>query len=180
MKIKEILPEYLTHLKILGRARHTLKGTKYDLRRFIRFLEEEKVDHIEALSSEVLTGYQQALVFSLTATGKPLSVRTRAQRLSVIKGFTRFLKEKDYLVYDPGEALQLPKKPRRLPKVILSSKEVKTMLGAQDMRTNRGYRNRILLEILYDTAIRRAEIAGIRLTDMDLDAGYIKIRGKRR
>ena len=110
MKTRDIVPEYLNHLKALGRARHTLKGAKYDLRRFVRFLEEEKVDQIEALSSEVLADYRQALVFSLTASGKPLSVRTRAQRLSVIKGFTRFLKEKDYLVYDPGEALKLPKK----------------------------------------------------------------------
>ena len=41
-----------------------------------------------------------------------------------------------------------------------------------------GYRNRIILEILYDTAIRRAEIRNIRLVDLDLDAGYIRIRGK--
>jgi integrase/recombinase XerD len=46
------------------------------------------------------------------------------------------------------------------------------------MRTNRGYRNRIILELLYDTAIRRAEVANIRLSDLDLNAGYILIHGK--
>ncbi len=178
MKIKQTTIDYYNHLKALGRSYHTLKGTKYDLRRFVRFLETEQVHHIEDLTADVLSDYQQELAFSLTAKGKSLSIRTQAQRLGVIKGFTRHLKQKDYLLHDPGEAIQLPKKPRRLPKVILSEKEVKKLLSAPDMRTNTGYRNRIILELLYDTAIRRAEVAGIRLADLDLAAGYILIHGK--
>jgi integrase/recombinase XerD len=178
MNIKDIVPEYLRYLKALGRSYYTLKGTRYDLSRFIKFLESEKIRHIEDLTADALTEYQQELVFCLTAEGKPLSIRTQAQRLSVIKGFTRFLKEKDYLVYDPGEAVKLPKKPKRLPKVILSAKEVKRLLQAPDMQTNRGYRNRIIIEILYDTAIRRAEVANIKLVDLDLESGYIHVKGK--
>jgi integrase/recombinase XerD len=55
---------------------------------------------------------------------------------------------------------------------------MKQLLDAPDMRTNRGFRNRVILEILYDTAIRRSEMAGVCLNDLDLDAGYIHIRGK--
>jgi len=178
MKIKDIVTEYLNHLKALGRSYHTVKGAKYDLARFVRFLETEQVPCIEDLTAEVLADYQQELVFSLTAKGKPLSVRTQAQRMGVIKGFTRYLKEKDYLVCDPGKSIKLPKKPKRLPKLILASHEVKTLLQAPDTRTNGGYRNRIILELLYDTAIRRAEVAGIKLHDLDLAAGYIHITGK--
>ncbi len=178
MKIEQATIEYRNHLKALGRSVHTLKGTKYDLRRFVRFLEVEQIFDIEDLTADVLTDYQQELAFSLTAKAKPLSLRTQAQRLGVIKGFTRHLKQQDYLLHDPGQTLQLPKKARRLPKVILSAKEVKRLLTAADMRTNRGYRNRIIVELLYDTAIRRAEVADIRLTDLDLAAGYILIHGK--
>jgi integrase/recombinase XerD len=178
MKIRQTTIDYCNHLKALGRSGHTLKGARYDLGRFVRFLAAEHILHIEELSAEVLADYQQELCFCLTAKGKPLSTRTQAQRLCVIKGFTRFLKDRDYLLYDPGQGLQLPKKPRRLPKVILTSKEVKQLLTAPDMRTTRGYRNRIILELLYDTAIRRAEVAAIRLADLDLAAGYILIHGK--
>ena len=52
------------------------------------------------------------------------------------------------------------------------------MIDAADTRTNRGWRNRIILEILYDTAIRRSELAGLKINDMDLNAGYIHVRGK--
>jgi len=178
MKIKELIPVYLKNLKVLGRSYHTVRGAKYVLRRFVRFLETENADHIEDLSADILAEYQQELYFSLTAKGKPLSLRTQAQTLGVIKGLTKFLKDKDYLIHDPAESIQLPKKPKRLPKVILSPNEVKQLLDAPDMRTNRGYRNRIILEILYDTAIRRDEVRNIRLVDLDLDAGYIRIQGK--
>jgi len=178
MKINQTAIEYLDRLKALGRSKHTLKGTKYDLQRFVRFLEGDQVFHIEDLTFEVLADYQQELAFSLTAKGKPLSIRTQAQRMGVIKGFTRYLKEQDYLLNDPAEAIQLPKKPRRLPKVILTPKEVKKLLLAPDTRTNSGYRNRIILELLYDTAIRREEVTNIHLAELDLNAGYILIHGK--
>ena len=51
-------------------------------------------------------------------------------------------------------------------------------MASADIRTNRGYRNRIILEILYDTAIRRSELAGIRIPDLDLNAGFIRVLGK--
>ena len=178
MKIRKLIPVYLKQLKVLGRSYYTIRGAKYVLHRFTRFLEAESADHIEDLNADILAEYQQELYFSLTAKGKPLTLRTQAQMLGVIKGFTRFLKDKDYLIHDPGESIRLPKKPKRLPKVILSPNEVKQLLDAPDMRTNRGYRNRIILEVLYDTAIRRDEVRNIRLVDLDLDAGYIRIRGK--
>lgn len=52
------------------------------------------------------------------------------------------------------------------------------MLNAPDMRTNRGYRNRVILEILYDTGIRRSELAGVKVSDLDLKTGYVLVRGK--
>lgn len=178
MRVKAVIPDYLNHLKMLGRSAYTIKNARYTLRRFAGFLEAENAAEIEDLNVDILSEYQQELYFCLTAKGRPLSLRTQAQRLGVVKGFTRFLKDQDYLINDPAESIRLPKKPKRLPKVILSAAEVKKLLQAPDVRTNRGYRNRIILEILYDTAIRRAEVANIRLHDLDLAAGYIHIRGK--
>ncbi len=178
MRIKTVIPDYLNHLKVLGRSYHTVRNARYTLRHFATFLETEGVDRIEDLSADILSEYQQELYFCLTAKGRPLALRTQALRLSVAKGFTRFLKDHDYLVDDPGQAIRLPKKSKRLPKVILSPAEVKKLLAAPDAQSNGGYRNRVILDILYDTAIRRAEVAGIKLHDLDLAAGYVRITGK--
>jgi integrase/recombinase XerD len=165
-------------LETLGRTYYTIKGEKYGLKSLMNFLHGENVYHIEDITADVLQEYQEDLVFKLTAKGTLLSERTRERILCTARCFTRFLKEKDYLLHDPGELIKLPKTPKRLPKVILSSREVKNLLSAPDMRTNRGRRDRAILEILYDTAIRRSEMADIKLCDLDLEAGYIKIHGK--
>lgn len=176
MKITTAIARYLLHLKARGRAYHTLKGAKYDLRYFARFIQAAHCTCIEDITAEIIEQYHQELVFYLTAKSKPLSLRTRSQRMSVVKGFTRFLKEKEYLTADPGHAIQLPKKPRPLPKVILTAKEITRLFNAPDMRTHTGYRNRIVLQILYDTGLRRAEMAALRLADLDLEGGYVHVR----
>jgi integrase/recombinase XerD len=178
MRIKDLIPFYLRHLKALGRSYYTIRGARYGLRDLAGFLDGEGVYLLDDLTADVLEEYQQDLAFRLTAKGKLLSLRSQSQLLGVVKGFTRFLKDKDYLLHDPGGSVRLPKKPKKLPKAILSEGEVKKLMAAPDTRTNRGYRNRVILEILYDTAIRRAELSNITLTDLDLDAGYIHIRGK--
>ncbi|MDY6973764.1 MAG: site-specific integrase, partial [Thermodesulfobacteriota bacterium] len=167
MKIKDGVPLYLKHLKALGRSEHTLIGTKSRLKKFLLFLEAEQIHLLEDLTYDVLLDYQQDLAFCLTSTGKLLALESQAKLLSSVKGFTRFLKEREYLLHDPGEKISLPKKAKRLPKVILSVDEMKKLLHAPDMRTNTGYRNRVILEVLYDTAIRRSELSQIKLSDMD-------------
>ncbi|MDY6824462.1 MAG: tyrosine-type recombinase/integrase [Thermodesulfobacteriota bacterium] len=178
MTISELIPVYLHHLKVLGRSYYTIRGAKYGLKDLAGFLAQEQAACLDALTSDILHEYQQDLAFRHTAQGRLLSLRTQGQMLGTVKAFTRFLKEQDYLMYDPGQALHLPKKPQRLPKVILSQTDIRKLMAAPDMRTHQGYRNRIALEILYDTAIRRSELAGLCLSDLDLAAGYILIHGK--
>jgi len=178
MRIRDLIPEYLKYLQALGRSALTIKEAGYELKRFVKFLESVDVQTIEELSRDVLEEYQQELSFCLTAKGRPLSIRSQVKELCTVRGFSRFLKDSDYLVHDPGSRIRLPRQPRRLPRVILSQKETKELFAAPDSRTNTGYRDMVLLELLYDTAIRRAEAAGIKLTDIDLDAGYMRVLGK--
>lgn len=176
MTVKELVPVYLAHLRIIGRAERTIKNTGYSLNDFVRFLDGEQILNIEDITPEVMLAYQEELAFRITAKGKLLAIRSQDKPLSVARGFTRYAHEQDYLVSDPGKKIKLPRKPKTLPKVIMSQQEVKKVIDAADQHGNRGYRNRIVLEILYDTAIRRQEICNIKINDIDLDAGYIHIR----
>jgi integrase/recombinase XerD len=176
MKISELINRYLKSMAVRGRAKLTIRSAKYGLRDFNRFLEAEKIFDIEELTGEIMTEYQQELAFRLTARGTPLSLRSQSQMLAVTKNFTQFLKEADYLIHDPGDKIKLPKKPRPLPKVILSMPELEQVMKGPDSQTNQGYRNLVILEVLYDTGIRRAEVANLQLRDLDLDGGYIHIR----
>lgn len=176
MKIEELVPVYLRYLQALNRSPYTLRNTRFLLKAFIRFLHRTDVERIEDLTHQVLLEYQQELAFSLTAKGTLLSLRSQQKHLCTVKGFTGYLKNNDYLVDDPGERLQLPKQPKRLPRVILKDDEIKKLFKACDLQSNRGYRNRVVLEVLYDTAIRRLELSNLHLADLDLNAGYLHVK----
>lgn len=178
MTIRELIPIYLKHLQTIGRAQFTIRGAKYALRNMVDFLEEENISCLEELTRDILYEYQQDLAFRITAKGTLLNLSTQGQILCMVRGFTRFLKEHDYLVSDPGRFIRIPKQPKRLPKVILSSEEIQQLMEAPNIRTNRGYRNRVILEILYDTAIRRSELAGVKLDNINLNDGFVHVRGK--
>jgi site-specific recombinase XerD len=79
----------------------------------------------------------------------------------VLKEFTRFLKDRHCFVSDPGKDLRLPKKPKRLPQIILAREVLHQILNTPDTHTDSGYRDRVILELLYDTAVRRAELSSI-------------------
>ena len=178
MKITDIIPEYASHLQTLGRSKLTIKNVLYALRHLTRFLKQEDIISIESLTFDTLSEYQEDLAYYLTKKGKHMEIESQVKILSAIKGFTRYLRDMDYLVTDPGERIKLPKTPKRLPKVILSATDIKKLVTAQDTRTTTGYRNYLILELLYDTSIRRFDVTHIKLTDLDLESGYIRIKAK--
>lgn len=176
MKIRELIPGYLEELKILNRSPLTIKNIRSALKAMALFLENEGIIDLVQLNQDALYLFQEELTYRLTPKGKQLSARTREKYLCSVRGFAGYLHEKDYLAADLGKTIKLPKQPKRLPKVILDHSEVKRLLAAPDMQTNDGYRNRIILEILYDTGIRAAEMASIKTGDLDLENGYMTIR----
>ncbi len=175
MKIKDAVTLYLQELAVLNRAPGTITSVKSALNHLKCFLQDQNIDTIEHLTDDILADFQHELYFKLTAKGISLAVGTQIRLLCAARGFTRFLHHKDYLAADPGKAIVLPKMVKRLPKAILSTKEIKALLAACNMQTRTGYRRRLIIEILYDTGIRRGELAALKLIDIDHNAGYLHI-----
>ncbi len=176
MKTKNLIPQYLEELKILNRSPLTIRNIRNALNQMVRFLESEAITDLDQLNHDALTLYQEELTYRLTGKGKQLSARTREKYLCSLRGFTSYLYEEDYLTVDLSKTIKLPKQSQKLPKIILDTKEIKKLFAAPNMQTNSGYRNRIILEILYDTGIRAAEMAGIKTRNLDLANGYLHIR----
>jgi len=174
--IKQLIPGYLEELKILNRSPLTIRNIRNALKQMILFLKGEGVADLDQLNHDALNLYQEELTYRLTNKGKQLSARTREKYLCSIRGFTTYLYEQDYLAADLSKVIKLPRQPKRLPKVILDTAEIKKLLKAPNLQTNHGYRNRIILEILYDTGVRAAEMAAIKTRDLDLVNGYLTIR----
>lgn len=174
--IKQLIPRYLEELKILDRSPFTIRNIRNALRQLALFMESEGVADLVQLNHDTITLYQEELTYRLTDKGKQLSARTREKYLCSVRGFTSYLYEQDYLAADLSKTIKLPKQPQRLPKVILDGSEIKKLMAAPNMQTNDGYRNRIILEILYDTGVRAAEMAAIQTADLELVHGYLTVR----
>lgn len=103
-------------------------------------------------------------------------MRSQLELIGHLNTFCRFLVAQGWLLTDPSAKIPRPKKPRRLPRSIMVTREVERILAQPKATTPRGYRDRVMLEILYSTAIRREELAKLQIDDIDLDGGYVFVR----
>ncbi len=176
MTISDATRQYLNAMNAMGRSPHTVKGAKSVLKELHTFLHHLDVDQIEHMDHDTLMHYREELAWRLTPKGTPLSSRSQAECLGHVRAFCRWLVDNDLLVGDPTLKIPNPKKPQPLPKAILDPKEIRKILKQPDMSTATGYRNKVILEVLYCTAIRRAEVSNIKLDDLDTESGYLIIR----
>ena len=82
--------------------------------------------------------------------------------------FYRWLLDHEHVADDPTSRLEFPKAPYRLPRIILEVDQIETVLAAADIATALGLRNRTMLEVLYATGLRRAELARLGTSDINL------------
>ena len=106
---------------------------------------------------------------------KRLSVGTQANRLAAVRKFFSWLLSEQQIAYNPATGLQLPKQPQRLPRGILTRAEARRLIEATPTVKPRDIRDRAILETLYATGIRRAELLALTIYDADLQTATLRI-----
>lgn len=104
-----------------------------------------------------------------------LSVGTQANRLAAVRKFFSWLLSEQQIAYNPATTLQLPKQPQRLPRGVLTKSEARRLIEATPTTKPRDIRDRAILETLYATGIRRAELLALTIYDADLQAATLRI-----
>ena len=103
--------------------------------------------------------------------------RSQARILSAVKQLYRYLLFEDIIEDTPADTIQCPKMGMMLPNV-LSVEEIDRIEAAVDLSTNEGERNRAIIETLYSCGLRVSELINLKLSDIHLQEGFIKITGK--
>lgn len=170
-----LITGHLHWLKLHHYSEMTATGRLPLLREFARFCLDRSLTRPSEVTKPVLERYQRHLFHYRKADGAPLSFRTQRQRLEVLRTFFRWLAKQNHICANPASDLELPKAERRLPQTF-SAAEVEQILGLADLTTAEGLRNRAMLEVLYSTGIRRMELAGLRLQDVDFARRILFIR----
>ncbi|MEM9917561.1 MAG: site-specific tyrosine recombinase XerD [Bacteroidota bacterium] len=107
-----------------------------------------------------------------------LGARSQARILSGLKAFYKYLLVEDLTDSDPTDLLEGPRLQQKIPEV-LSYEEINRLLAAIDLSKPHGVRNRAMLETLYACGLRVSELINLRISNLYLDIGFIKVIGKR-
>jgi integrase/recombinase XerD len=166
-----MLKEYCAYLKLeKGLSVNSVDAYLRDYQRLKDYADTHGIDVVHASFDDL-----QAFVFD---TFKEIaSVGTQARLVAGIHSFYRFLLYHHYIEQDPSELLETPKKELHLPDV-LSLEEIDRMIAQIDMSKSESHRNRAIIEMLYGSGLRVSELVNLRLSDMYLKEGYLRITGK--
>jgi integrase/recombinase XerD len=161
---------FLTFCRVeKGLSLNSLEAYSRDLaalRAFADPLTHGKLPDVEVLQSYVNHLYRQ-----------DLSPRSIARHLSVIRSLFHFLVADEKTTVDPTEHLASPKQWSTIPK-FLNREEIEKLIAAPDCGKPSGLRDRAMLELLYATGIRVTELIQLRLSNLDVRLGVVRVTGK--
>jgi integrase/recombinase XerD len=155
-----------------GASRHTLAAYRRDLTDFDRFLVRAGRRLTDASADDIVSYLEDVRARGL----KPSSI---ARRLAAVRGLYRHLVREEALPRDPTEHIDTPRAGRPLPKA-LSRDAAAALVDGVAGDTPRTIRDRTLLEVLYATGMRASECLGLRIEDVNVNAGYAVCTGKGR
>src|SRR6056300_342870 len=171
MNWEQAIAEYINYLKLeRGSSKATISSYTYDLNRLKEALINNGVDRPTLTQLENLRT-------SMGLLSVALSARSLARLVSSMKGFFSYLTAEKYLEVNPAEQIEAPKLSRKIP-VFLTEAEVQEFLGTIDLSHPQGSRNLAIFEMLYACGLRVSEVLQLRLSDLFLNEGFIRVIGK--
>jgi integrase/recombinase XerD len=174
--LQAMLEEYIESLAVRGFTESTARTRCKQLESFLAWLKERGVEEPLEVTRPVLERYQRSLFHHRKKNGEPLSFRSQCTQLVAVRQWFRWMTRQNHILHNPASELELPKQGHHLPRHVLNLHEVEQVLQQPELADPIGLRDRALMEVLYSTAMRRMEVAGLRLYDMDLDGGTLLIR----
>ncbi len=170
---KERYIQYLRNEK--NYSSHTEISYFNDLTQFEEFVTHETGEFdVTLIDSEIIRFWISRLIES---KAKPSSVK---RKLSALKSFFKYLKTIGVIVQNPAQSIRGPKTAKKLP-AFVNDNAMSNLLDnpAEYEETFEGYRDRFLMELLYVTGMRRAELIGLKTKDIDFSAKSATVTGKR-
>lgn len=165
----EIMQDYRSYLRLeRALSPNTVSSYISDISKFASAFPERAVGTISD---------QDLMEFIYRQAREGISVRSQSRLVSSLKSFFGFLETEGRIPCDPSATLTTPKLPRKIP-TVLSVEEVVRIMDSVDLSEPEGHRNRAILEVLYSCGLRVSELVNLKISDMFLNDGFIRVIGK--
>jgi integrase/recombinase XerD len=170
----KLLNDFVTYLSVeKGLSRNTVDSYFLDLSKFQNFLSSKDKEFVSFSRADIID-------FIERLRDEGYSIASICRFISSIKGLCKYLIIEDIIKEDPSENLQSPKKWERLPKS-LSISEVRSLLEINSLNNQSvptKIRDHVMFELLYSSGLRVSELISLKLEDINLEAGFLRVLGK--
>ena len=168
-KEKQYIEEFKTYLSVEKNfSEHTLNAYSSDIVSYILWLNGESCINANFEKLREYLHFIQRFEYKKT---------TIARKTASIRTFYKFLFREKYIDTNPALSLSAPKRPKPLPK-FLTPEEVEQILNNVKIDTPSGFRNRVILELLWATGMRVSELSNLNFGDINLEENEIRVFGK--
>ncbi len=172
LPLGQLVVEFLDHLVVeAGLSNNTILAYGRDLRDFLRFCQDRKVEDVEKLGPRLVQMYLHEV-----ATG-PKNETSVRRALVAIRMLLRYAKSTGRIEDDGSNILETPKTWQRLP-IVCNKRQVADLLAAPCPDEPFYFRDKAMLELLYATGVRASELAGLNVADLNFNVGYLRCLGK--
>jgi len=164
----EAFTDYLKVEK--GLSYNSIYSYSEDLKKYSQYLKKQGIDDPRKVAHKDITDF----LFTLRKRISPVSI---ARILSTLKSFHKFLLREKITLGDPSNLIETPKVDKKIP-CFLTFEEVERLLKAPDLKKTQGLRDKAVLEVMYACGLRVSELAGLKTSDLNLEVGFLKCKGK--
>lgn len=175
-RLLRYMEDHFEWMLVTGYSADTVRARRNAIRRFIGWCEERGLSDPRDITKPMLERYQRYLFYYRKADGAPLTIGMQAQYLAPLKTWFKWLSRQHHILANPAADLDLPRQHKSLPRSVPSVAEVEAILREAEPGTTAGLRDRAMLETLYATGLRRMELPGVSIYDIDLNRGVLWVR----
>jgi len=160
----------LSHLRLKKYSPATIDNYGDQLKRFGEWLERQCIHDLRKLTKQHIRDYQ------VYVKQEPIGRESQALRLRAVKRLFNHLVDQATILLDPTEGIQEVSRKEKLPRPILTKKEIDKLLAAPNVSLPQGIRDRALLEVLYATGVRVGELEKVTIHHVDLQTQTLQVR----
>ena len=166
---KQYLYDFNLYLEVERNfSKHTIKAYNSDILSFLVWLNEKSVAEVSYKDIKEYLLYIQQFNYHKTTT---------ARKVASLRTFYRYLYRERLIENNPALTVQAPKRGKTLPQ-FLTENEIEKIFNNMKIDTPSGYRNRVILELLFATGMRVSELSNLNFENLNLDENEIKVFGK--
>jgi integrase/recombinase XerD len=170
------LAKWMEWMLVRRYSARTVDTTRRHVEQFAIWCDARGLVRPEEITKPILERYQRFLFHYRKKDGRPLSYSSQAGKLVAVRGMFRWLARQNAILWNPAADLDLPRPEYRLPKHVLTITEIEKVIAAPDVRDPLGLRDRAIVETLHATAMRRSELVGLSVYDVDTERQTVRIR----